>query len=130
MRPEANQLEAEDLQQIKCAVTGLKAEGLYDLLQGAVAQPQLSVSVGPLLPKRHIQVATATVSSLIAQGSEAIVPKPKGGVSVQGGLHQSIPQSKEEAIPAEMEPLRINVGDTKPVYHCYVKGCIEGPSTS
>ena len=94
----------------------------------AVAQPELSVSVG--LPKRHKRVATATVSSPNAQVSEAIVPKPKGGGSVHGSPHLSISQYKEEAIPAEMESLRINVGDTKWVSCCCVKGCTEGPSTS
>ena len=38
----------------------------------------------------------------LAQESEAMVPKPKGGVSA-GGPYLSISQSKEEAIPAEME---------------------------
>ena len=76
MRAEANQLEAEGLQQIECAVAGLKAEGLYDLLLGAVVQPELSLSVGLPLPKRK-EVATATVSSPTAQESEAIAPKTK-----------------------------------------------------
>ena len=111
-------------------MAGLKAEGLYDLLQGPMAQPELSVSVGLPLPKRHKWFATATVSSPMAQESEALVPKLKGGVSLQGAPHLAIPQSKEEAIPAEMEPLQINVGDTKQVYHCHVEGCKEGPSTS
>ena len=108
---------------------GSQAEGLYDHLQGAVVQPELPVSVGPPLSKRK-QVATETISSLTAQESEAITPKPKEGVSVQGGPYLSIPQSKEEAIPAEMEPLKINVGDTEWVYCCCVQGCTEGPSTS
>ena len=99
-----------------------KAEGLYDLLHGAVAQPELSVSVGPPLPKRT-WVSTATIASPTAQESEAIAPKPEGGVSVQVSPSLSIPQSREEAIPAEMESLRVNVGDTKWVYHCCVKGC-------
>ena len=85
-------------------MAGSKAEALYDLLQGAVAQLELFVSVGLPLPKRHKGVATATVSSLTAQESEAIVPMSEGGASVQEGPHLSIPQS-EEAIPAEMEPL-------------------------
>ena len=82
LRAEANQLEAKGVQQIECAVTGSKVEGLYDLLQEAVAHLELPLSVDPSLPKRHKQVATATVSSLTAQRSKAIVPKPKGGVSV------------------------------------------------
>ena len=49
----------------------------------------------------------------LAQESEAIVPNPKGGASVQGSPSISTPQSKEEAILAGMEPLQMNVGDTK-----------------
>ena len=45
LRAEANQLEAKGLQWIECAVAVLKAEGLYDLLQGDVAWPELSVTV-------------------------------------------------------------------------------------
>ena len=93
-------------------MAGSKVEGLYDLLQEAVAQPQLSVSVGPPLPKRK-WVATATVSSPTVQELEAIAPKPEGGVSVWGDPHLPIPQPTGEATPVEVEPLRINVGDTK-----------------
>ena len=70
-----------------------------------MAQLELSVSVSPPLPKRHKWVAIAMVSSLTAKESEATVPKPKGGLSVQEAPSLSIPQSKEDAIPAEMEPL-------------------------
>ena len=42
----------------------------------------------------------------------------------------SIPQSKEVAIPAGMEPLWINMGNTKWFYCCWVKGCPGGPSIS
>ena len=59
------------------------------------------------------------VASPIVQEPKTITPKPKGGVSV----------SREE-ITAEMEPLRINVGNTRWVHHCHVEGCAEGPSTS
>ena len=60
-----------------------------------------------------------TVASQTFQKSKAITPKPERGVSV----------SREE-IPAEMEPLRINVGNIRWVYHCHVEGCTERPSTS
>ena len=60
----------------------------------------------------------ATVASLAVQEPKAITPNPERGASV----------SREE-IPAEMEPLGINVGDTRWVYHCHVEGCTEEPST-
>ena len=50
---------------------------------------------------------------------KAVTPQPEGGASL----------SREE-IPAEMEPLMMNVGDTRWVYHCHLEGCAEGPSTS
>ena len=59
------------------------------------------------------------VASWTAQEPKLITQKPEGGASV----------SREE-IQAEMEPLRINVGDTRWVYHCHVEGCTGGPSTS
>ena len=77
---------AKGLQQIECAVARSKVESLCDILPGAVAQLELSVSLGPPLPKRHKQVATAMVSRLTTEESEALVPKPKGGASVQGAL--------------------------------------------
>ena len=70
-----------------------------------MTQLKLSVSVGLPLPKRHKWLATAMVTGPKVQESETIIPKPKGGVSVKGGSSLSIPQSKDEAIPAEMEPL-------------------------
>ena len=97
-------------------VAGSQVEGMYDWFQGTVAQSE--VPMGPPLSKRK-QVATVTISSLTAQGFEAITPKSEGGTSV----------SKEE-IPAEMVPLRINVGNTKWVYHCHVEGYPERPSNS
>ena len=68
---EANHLEAKGLQQIEFAVAGLATEGLYDLIPGAVAQVDLSVSVGLPLPKKQNWVAKATISGPTAQESEA-----------------------------------------------------------
>ena len=39
-----------------------------------------------------------------------------------GGPSLSIPQSKEAAIPTGMALLWINMGDTKSIYHCWVRG--------
>ena len=100
-------------------MAGSGVEALYDVIQDSLADPDLSASVGPPLAKRQKRTATATVVSMTAQESDAITPKPEVGASV----------SKEE-IPAKMETLRINIGDTKWVYHCCVEGYTEGPSNS
>ena len=111
-------VDAEGLKWMEFSMVGSEAEAPYNIIQGSLANPNLSVSVGPPLPKRQRQAATMTAASPTVQEPEAITPKPKGDASV----------SKEE-IPAEMEPWRINVGNTRWVYYCLVEGCIEGPST-
>ena len=100
---------------MECAVAGSGAEVLYDIIWGSLVDPDLSGSADPPLPKRQRQAALVTVASLTVQEHKAITPKPVGGASV----------SREE-IPAEMEPLRISVGDTRWVCHCHVEGCTEG----
>ena len=130
---EADHLEAEGFQQMEFAVVGSGAKGIYDLLQGAITQPDPSVSVGPPLPKRCKWVAFATVSSSTAQ-DYCLRPhgfKAQGRHVRAGGLlsiHSSV--QRVAAIPAEMAPLCINIGDTKQIYCCQVKGCPEGPLTS
>ena len=112
-------MEAKGLQQIEGTLAGSGAEVLYEVICSSMADPDLSSSMDPPLPKRQRWAATVTVASQTVQVPEAIIPKPEGGASV----------SKEE-IPAEMEPSRINVGNTRWMYHCHVEGCTEGPSTS
>ena len=97
----------------------LKAEGQYAPLWGAITQPDLSASVGLPLPKRHKWVAAAMVSSptlslfphysfqfskllcLRVQESEAIVPKPKGGMSEQGALLYTSLNLRRQPFPLE-----------------------------
>ena len=63
-------------------MAGLGAVGLYDLIQGATTKLDLPVSVAHLCPKGTSRLPQPW--SLAQQPkSEAIVPKPKGGVSVQ-----------------------------------------------
>ena len=95
--------------------------GLKDLLWGAKTHPVSSMSVCPSLPKRHRWVPTFAVSSLTAQeskttASDPLVPKPEGACQSRGA------SSKEAAIPAGMAPLCINMGDTKQIYCCQLRG--------
>ena len=63
----ATQLEAEGLQQIEGALAGSGAEVLYDVIWSSLANPDLSSSMGPPLPKRQQQAAMVTVVSPRAQ---------------------------------------------------------------
>ena len=49
----------------------------------------------------------------------ATVPAPEAATPATGG-----------DIPADMQPLRIQLEGTKRVYQCQVEDCEEGPSTS
>ena len=112
-------MEAEGLQQMEGTLAGSGAEVLYDIIQSSLADPDLSSSMGQPLPKRQRWAAMVTVASPAAHEPKAIAPKPEGDASV----------SREE-IPGKMEPLRINVGNTRWVYCCHMEGCTEGPSNS
>ena len=77
--------------------------------------PDLSTSIGLLLPRRCRWMPTAIVLHLTIQ--EAEVPPP-------------VPQPLGSDIPAEMIYLHINVGGAHWVYCCWVEGCPDGPFSS
>ena len=112
---EAEHLETNVLQQEEFAVARFKAESLYNILQGAITQPDFSTSIGLPPPQKGSQVPTAVVLHLTTQ--EAQVPPP-------------VAWPLGSDIPAEMTPLCIKIGNAHWVYHCWVKGCPEGPSSS
>ena len=127
---ESLQLEAEclgikGLQQVEFAVARSKAKGLYDILQGAMIQPEPLISMVLPLPKRHRWVLTAMVLHPTAQKTEAAVLDTS-----EWGPSLTCAQPQGGDIPAEMTPLHINVGDTHQVYCCQVGGCPEGPPSS
>ena len=87
MQLEANPLEAEGLQKIECAVAEIERQrACMTSLKGPKLKLELSVSVGPPLPKRYMWVATAMVSSLTSpRVCKAVVPKPRGRCVSAGG---------------------------------------------
>ena len=68
------------------------------------------------IPQPHPQEST---------GPEA--PKPADQATEPAS--PAAPPAPEEAIPAHMQPLRIQVGGVKRVYKCWVEDCKEGPPT-
>ena len=61
----------QGLQQVESAVTRSKAKGLYDILQGAMTQPDPLTSMVLPLPKRCMWVPTAMFSCPTAQETKA-----------------------------------------------------------
>ena len=101
---EAEFLETKGLQQVEFSVARSKAEGLYDILSGAMTQSELSKSVGLPLPYRCRQASAATVSCLTAQETKAAafdpsVQKLDGGASEQWSPPLPVPQSQGMTYP-------------------------------
>ena len=99
-----------------------------------MTQLESSTSVGLPLPKRHRWVPTAMVSHLTAQETEAAALDPSVQ-KLEGHIRTRepslpCPQAQGGNIPTEMTPLHVNIEDAHWVYHCWVMGCPEGPSSS
>ena len=112
---------------MEVAVIGSEVEGLFGLLRGAVLHSSLSTSSPP--PKKTHHAPFSFISPLPPQKSkepEASVPKEQALESTSS----TAPSVLERAIPADMQPLHIQLGGIKRVYRCQVEGCREEPSTS
>ena len=106
---------------------GSEAEGFYGLLRGVTLCSHLLLAQ-PLVQQSHL-----SPSSPISQQP----PQESTGPEVSGPADQATVQppsaatpAPESNIPADMQPLRIQLGGAKQVYQCWVEGCKEGPSTS
>ena len=120
-------MEMEGWGKLREAIVGSEVEGLYGLLRGVtscshslLSQPppsQSCLSPGSPVPQQSPQEST---------GPEVSGPAGQATVST---LSAATP-APESDIPADMQPLRIQLGGTKRVYQCWVEGCKEDPSTS
>ena len=119
-------LETEGLDKMEVAVTGLEAEGLCGLLRGVVAHSSLSTSSPP--PKK----TCCTPFSFISHPPPQEPKEPEASGPAEQALELTsltAPLVSEGEIPANMQPLCIQLGGVKRVYRCQVEGCKEGPST-
>ena len=110
LEEEAQWLETEGLGKLEAAVAGSEAEGFYRLLRGAIAHPPISSALPPSKKVHH--TPSATVSHLPHQESTGPkVSKPTMGIAEQE-LEAALPAS-EEALPAHMQPLCIQLGASR-----------------
>ena len=127
LEAEAQQLETEGWGKLKEAIVGSEAEGLYGLLRGITSCSHLLLSqppvswphLSPHSPISHQPPQESTGPEFSDPIGQATVSAPPAATSASG-----------EDIPANMQPLRIQLGGAKWVYQCWVEGCEEGPSTS
>ena len=112
---------------MEVAVAGSEADGLYGLLRGTVSHSSLPTSSPP--PKKSYHAPSSTISHLPLQESK----EPEASVAAEQALESTsstAPSVLEGEIPANMQPLCIQLEGIKRVYRCQVEGCREGPSTS
>ena len=127
LEEEVQHLEAEGWGKLGEAMAGSEAEGFYGFLRGAAAHSLPLPSQPP--PKKPHPIPSATISQPPPQDSKGPeVSDPADQAA--GPASPAAPLAPEEAIPAHMQPLRVQVGGIKWVYKCWVEGCKEGPSTS
>ena len=109
------------------AVAGSEVEGLYGLLRGVTSHSHLLPSQPP--SKKPCHAPSTTISHPPAL--ESTGPKVSDlADQATGPASPAALSASEEAIPANMQPLQIQVESIKWVYKCQVEGCKEGPSTS
>ena len=124
---EVQQLETEGWGKLREAVIGSEAEGFYRLLRGVTlcschlpSQPPPShAHLSPSSPVFQEPPQESTGPEVSGPVGPATMPAPVAATPATGGN-----------IPADMQPLRIQLGGTKRVYQYWVEDCKEGPSTS
>ena len=106
---------------------GSEAEGFYGFLRGVTLHSHPLPSQPP--PSHaHLSPSSPAPQQSPQESAGPEVSGPVGPVSISAPA-AAIP-APESDIPADMQPLRIQLGGAKRVYQCWVEGCKEGPSTS
>ena len=104
-----------------------EVEGFYGLLRGAMLCS--SISSAPPPPKKVCHTPSATISHPPPQESQELEASGPAKQMAES-ISVTVPPVLEGEIPANMQPLCIQLGGIKRVYRCQVEGCREGPSTS
>ena len=97
----ARELETEGLRQMREAVAGSEAEGLYRLLKGVTSYPPASSH--PSIKKPHLSPSATITQSPLQESTGPEVSDPAGQATVSAS-------SAATPAPAHMQPLRVQVG--------------------
>ena len=116
LEEEAQHLESAVLEKIEVAVTGSEVEGLFGLLRGAILHP--SISSAPPPPKKACHSSSATIShpppqELAGAVPEASHPTTKDVEQALEAVSPATSPASEEALPAHMQPLCLQLGASK-----------------
>ena len=120
-------METEGWGKLREAVMGSEAEGLYGLLRGVTLSSHHLLSQ-PFPSRSCISPGSSISPQLPQESTEPEASDPAGPTTVPAPV-AATPATGGD-IPAEMQPLRIQLGGAKRVYQCWVEDCKECPSTS
>ena len=120
-------MEAEGWGKLREAVMGSKAEGLYGLLRGVTSSSPHLLSLS-LPSQTRVSPGPSAFPQPPLEPSGPKAMDPVGPTTMPAPVAAA--PATEGDLPVDMQPLRIQLGDTKRVYQCWVEGCREGPSTS
>ena len=119
LEEEAQCIETAGMGKIEMVVAGSEVEGLYGLLRGAISHP--SISSAPPPPKKAHHSPSATISHLPPQELAGAIPKATNPATkdVEQALEAvspAAPPTSEDALPAHMQPLHLQLGGIKIIY--------------
>ena len=126
MEERAHELETEGWRQMREAVAGSEAEGLYGLLKGVTSYPH-PASSHPPINKPHLSPSATITQSPLQESTGPEVSDPAGQAT--GSASSAATQLQRWTYWPTCNPLGFK-GGTKCTYQCRVEGCKEGPSTS
>ena len=106
---------------------GSEVEGFYGLLRG-VTLCSCPLPSQPPLSQSHLSPSSSATQQSPQESTGPEVSGPTGQAMVSTPVAAT--PAPEGDIPADMQPLRIQLGGAKQVYQCPVEGCKDGPSTS
>ena len=112
---EAQCLETEGLRKMEGVVAGSEVEGFYGLLRGVVLHPSISLASPP--HKKVCHTTSTTIPHWPPQESTGPKVSDPAGQAVESASPVVLPAS-EEVIPANMQPLCIQLG-TSSGYICH-----------
>ena len=110
LEAEAERIEAEEWGKLREAVTGSKVEGLYGLLRG-VTSSFSPLPSKPLPSRLHISPIPSVHSQPPQEPTQPETSDPVGPATIPAPV-AATPATGDD-IPADMQPLRIQLGGAK-----------------
>ena len=123
LEAETQQLETEGWGKLREAVMGSEVEGFYGLFRGVTLHSHPLPSQ-PAPSRAHLSPSSPVSQQSPQESTGPEVSGPIGPATVSASVAAT--PAPESNMPADMQPLRIQLGGARRVYQCRVEGCKEG----